>query len=33
MINPFYSVIINTYNNEKTIKKTLTSVIEQTFKN
>lgn len=30
--NPFYSVIVTTHNSEKTIKKTLQSVIAQTYK-
>jgi glycosyltransferase involved in cell wall biosynthesis len=30
---PFYSVIVTTHNSEKTIKKTLQSVIDQTYKN
>lgn len=31
--SPFFSVILNTYNSEKTINKTLSSVLNQTFKN
>lgn len=31
--NPFYSVIVTTHNSEKTIRKTLQSVINQTYKN
>lgn len=29
--NPFFSVILNTYNSQKTIKRTLESILNQTF--